>query len=355
MLTGLGHHLKSHPVMLKKTLLALICLPLSLTGTAAQLTATLQSGDNVTPFYGANALVEAHNAAVNGDIITLSPGIFNKVDITKSITIIGSYGFGDDTSKCSQLATSSSTTYIKADNVTLEGIRAYCIGIKGADNVNICRSEITYLSDSENGEKKYHDNTILTDCLIRRHDAMSLSKNMVIRNCCVNHFEDCNQSANLALIENCNIPIFHQYDYGSVKQPYAIYRNCFLGLFKLTGGTVTPTLSFSSPTELHDIYFYQNFFYSSTSSNTISYSITYGSCSRSGIHNLSTARKYNVLSDSGVYQYGSFQSTTYNNVVFGPKDHKSYPATPSITSSQIDTETDAEGKLHVKISATARD
>lgn len=357
MLTGLGHHLKSHPVMLKKTLLALICLPLSLTGTAAQLTATLQSGDNVTPFYGANALVEAHNAAVNGDIITLSPGVFNHADITKSVTIIGSYGFGEDTSKCSQLTTSTYTTVIKADNVTLEGIRANSIDIKGADNLNISRSEITYLSDSENGEKKYHDNTILTDCLIGGyHGAMSLSKNMVIRNCCINFFADCNESANLALIENCNIPIFHVWDRSGYKQPYAIYRNCLLGLYKWTSDSGSPSLNFNSPTELHDVYFYQNFYESSsTSAYAKPYSINYGSCSRTGVHDPGTARKYGVKNDSNTYRYGSFQSTTYNNVVFGPNDHKSEPAIPAITSSQIDTETDAEGKLHVKISATARD
>ena len=340
--------------MLKKTLLALICLPLSLTGTAAQLTATLQSGDNVTPFYGANALVEAHNAAVNGDIITLSPGVFNKVDITKSITIIGSYGFGDDASKCTQLATDSYPTYITADNVTLEGIRASNIDIKGADNLNISRSEISILTDSENGEKKYHDNTILTDCLIRYyHEAMSLSKNMVIRNCSINYFADCNQSTNLALIENCNIPVFHRYNRSFYKQPYAIYRNCFLGLYKWDDSDAS--LNFNSPTELHDVYFYQNFFYSSSSPYSKPYTINYGSCSRTGIQNLSTARKYEVKNDSNTYRYGSFLSTTYNNVVFGPKDHKSEPAIPAITSSEIDTETDAEGKLHVKISATARD
>ena len=52
--------------------------------------ATLQHNDTITGvFYGQNAFVSAHNAAVNGDIITLSSGTFNNCTISKSITIRG--------------------------------------------------------------------------------------------------------------------------------------------------------------------------------------------------------------------------------------------------------------------------
>ena len=360
MLTGLGHHLKSHPVMLKKTLLALICLSLSLTGTAAQLTATLQSGDNFTPFYGANALVEAHNAAVNGDIITLSPGEFKTDHITKSVTIIGSYGFGEDTSKCTKLIT---CFRIVADNVTLEGIRTDSIRIWAADNITISRSSINCLLEKKNnfdGGKLYHNNTILTDCLISSHQALYRSTNMVMRNCCINCFEDCNKKDNLALIENCNIPLFHKYNDDRYRQPYAIYRSCFLGLYKKNSSPFNPVLSFDAPTEFHEVFFYQNFVGTSGSSDAKYYNLSFGSCMCSGIYNFTYVHKFNVTTDSEVGMYGSFSNTTYKNIAgeeisFGPKDHKSEPAIPAITSSQIDTETDAEGKLHVKISATARD
>ena len=51
--------------------------------------ATLQHGDDMSAFYGANALVEAHAAATDGDIITLSSGTFNQTTITKAITLHG--------------------------------------------------------------------------------------------------------------------------------------------------------------------------------------------------------------------------------------------------------------------------
>ena len=58
--------------------------------------ATLKHNGNISVYYGANAFVEAYNAATNGDIITLSDGTFNSplsgnnpAPITKGITLRG--------------------------------------------------------------------------------------------------------------------------------------------------------------------------------------------------------------------------------------------------------------------------
>lgn len=51
--------------------------------------ATLNHDGAVSVFYGATALKEAHEAAVHGDVITLSSGNFVAVDITKAITLRG--------------------------------------------------------------------------------------------------------------------------------------------------------------------------------------------------------------------------------------------------------------------------
>lgn len=68
-------------------------MPLATVGFAAQLTTTLQSGDRITPFYGVNSFKEALSAAVDGDIITLSTGAFNATEVSKGVTIIGTYAF----------------------------------------------------------------------------------------------------------------------------------------------------------------------------------------------------------------------------------------------------------------------
>ena len=56
---------------------------------AQSLIATLQHGDTISTYYGANAFVQAHDAAQTGDIITLSNGTFTATTITKAITLRG--------------------------------------------------------------------------------------------------------------------------------------------------------------------------------------------------------------------------------------------------------------------------
>lgn len=334
--------------MFKRIILALVCLSFTISGFAAKLTATLQSGDKVTPFYGDSAFVKAYNAAVNGDIITLSPGEFKATNIEKSITVIGTYAFSDDLSKSTQF----SSIIISENDVTLEGIRLNYAYIKGTDNLTINRCYIYELNDNEKTGHKYHNNTILTDCYISRYYAMSLSQNTVLRNCSVGEFYDMNETGNLALIENCNVTKFAYFGAGlefNYKRPYAIYRNCQLGLYKTSQSSTKPSLSFSAPSEFHNNCFectYQ--FYNSDYAK--SWSIDYGSATHSG------DIRRNTYSSSECYPTkGSFSPYTKDGVSYGSVNHKAYPAIPSVTSSEIDTKTDANGNLHVKITATAND
>lgn len=74
---------------MKKTILLAIATLFATVSYAQQQLATLNHNDSITVFYGASALSQAHAAAVNGDIITLSPGKFNSMTIQKAITIRG--------------------------------------------------------------------------------------------------------------------------------------------------------------------------------------------------------------------------------------------------------------------------
>ncbi len=92
---------------MKKNILLLLAIFLaSVASYAQQATATLNHNDTITTFYGIGALVEAHNSAAPGDVITLSSGQFTAPTITKdNLTIIGAGMDGDairmepDTSK----------------------------------------------------------------------------------------------------------------------------------------------------------------------------------------------------------------------------------------------------------------
>ena len=60
------------------------------------LLATLNHKDTISTFYGSQAWKNAHDAAANGDVITLSSGTFLAVHIPKAITVRGA-GMGLDT------------------------------------------------------------------------------------------------------------------------------------------------------------------------------------------------------------------------------------------------------------------
>lgn len=76
-----------------------LCL-VTLSGKAqSSLLATLHHGGEISTFYGASALEDAHAAAASGDVITLSAGNFLATDITKAVTLRGA---GMDTDSATQ-------------------------------------------------------------------------------------------------------------------------------------------------------------------------------------------------------------------------------------------------------------
>jgi len=68
--------------MKKRIVFAIIAVISGTMGMLAQtaLVATLSHGNDVLTFYGTNAFIEAYNAAVEGDCITLSSGVFEGID-----------------------------------------------------------------------------------------------------------------------------------------------------------------------------------------------------------------------------------------------------------------------------------
>lgn len=78
-------------IMKKSFLLFVAIMLMSVTSALAQtsLVATLSHGGKLSTYYGADALGEAYDAAVDGDVITLSSGGFKSITVSKAITIRG--------------------------------------------------------------------------------------------------------------------------------------------------------------------------------------------------------------------------------------------------------------------------
>lgn len=83
---------------MKRTLLLICTLFCANVLFAQEQLATLKHNGNISVYYGANAFVEAHNAASNGDTINLSDGNFNSVTVRKSLVVRGS-GANADTAR----------------------------------------------------------------------------------------------------------------------------------------------------------------------------------------------------------------------------------------------------------------
>ena len=135
------------------------------------LVATLNHGEAVSVFYGASALAEAYDAATHGDVITLSNGTFNSVDIAKNITVRGA-GM-DETGPCTRI-NGDFNLYGVPDSVdatghlTLEGVyhdgdiyyttrdSTYTSPIKNAHFVKCRLNKINYY---------YHKNDVLQNAV----------------------------------------------------------------------------------------------------------------------------------------------------------------------------------------------
>lgn len=76
---------------MKKLFLSLITVLIGTMSMQAQddLVATLNHGSTISTFTGGDALAQAYEAAVDGDVITLSPGVFTGVNMDKAIILRG--------------------------------------------------------------------------------------------------------------------------------------------------------------------------------------------------------------------------------------------------------------------------
>ncbi|MBR4729108.1 MAG: hypothetical protein IK075_02475 [Prevotella sp.] len=108
---------------MKKVLLSLVAMMVATTSFAQNtVVASLSHEGETTMFYGVGALQKAVNAAVSGDIISLSNGTFNATNITKAITLRG-VGIDNDNPTYIDGVFSINVSEEGTNRFTMEGIR----------------------------------------------------------------------------------------------------------------------------------------------------------------------------------------------------------------------------------------
>ena len=328
------------------------------------LTATLQQGDVMTPFYGVNAFQEAYNAAQDGAVITLSSGKFNDVaTISKEITVIGAYAFATDNSERTLLG----TTVIAANNVKFEGIyfsNKVTLGISSSKTIANCTLKRCWI---ESLYSYYiHENTLIDQCVVKTEQAMPKSKNYCIKNSTIGYFLALNSNTNIAYITNCVVWEFVSYTYSTSSKkyiedphhnrPYAIYKNNYLGIYKNENSEKIITLY--SPSEYYNNLFCQNFMkpdFPDSEPNSFLHFVTISYASGcANNNNIKGNQKFEKF-----YEYPAHPIDAplgSDGTVVGPyggTGFSEYPAIPRIISKSIDSNSNAEGKINVKITVKA--
>ena len=248
-----------------------------------------------------------------------------------------------------------SGTTVNADNVTLEGI--YFTGNVVLGNINNCHikrcridGSLSYKSDT------VHTNTLIDQCVIYCESAMSTSRNYCLKNSTIHYFAYSSSSEHIAYITNCYICVFAKCNNSNYAQPYAIYKNCVLGMDISNIGTSEKY--FYSPSEFYNNYFYRITSYSSNYTNYPYKEYFYNGCLNNGNTNSGDKSAYVRKPFTGNYIINSFNQTGDDGTpigITGGSGFSPYPSIPRITSKQIDSKTDSEGKLNVKITVSTEE
>ena len=186
------------------TLLAVTALP-SLA--QSSLVATLVHDGNISTYYSANALKDAYNAAVDGDIITLSAGTFNATDITKRITIRGA---GCELDKNPTIL--SGQFEIKdgdgnlEQQILMEGIHANYFNCRSLTNATFLKCEFATSETNIGGPNliRFLNNVNFIQCIIS--NLSSAGPDIItLNNCVIDNFRSNTATGTVIEINNCVI------------------------------------------------------------------------------------------------------------------------------------------------------
>lgn len=330
---------------MKKLFFSLVAATMATTATFAQntLVATLSHDENVTMYYGAYALRDAYNAAVSGDVINLSGGAFQSVDIKKALTLRGS---GIDAQDPTIIVNDFTFDIPNTDTgrMSMEGIRcANMVSLKST------LTNALFLKCMFNQMQEYYSEkitAIFADCKVTGNFYLNGDCSIQFINSLVNNFENSSSYNSTASFLNCIVS-------PAYGQPYRIQKsqlkNCIIHSTDPDDWDSLPRSSVASNCVAIG-YDYDDFFEdspASTGCKTSSYAEMFktftGTYSDTETFELTDAAKTEILGTDGkeVGMYG------------GVLPYTSTPSYPQITKMNVANKTTADGKLSVEIEVSA--
>ena len=211
-----------------------------------QLVATLKHGDTTRLFYGGTALQQAHDAAEDGDMITLSSGTFNALTMNKAITISG-VGMGrqgaellDSTVIRGQIVVEEMADPTK--KIIFEGLQLdsyFNLGVVKNFECRKCR--LSYCSPFGG---TIGDGSRLTFIGCRINEFMCSNEcELSFLNCIVNNPYPDNDASSFNF-QNCIVIMPHnRYEWTTSGMKYSVFNNCVLFAAKADYGKTLPQTS----------------------------------------------------------------------------------------------------------------
>ena len=194
--------------------MALVAMCVTTAKAQSSLLATLNHEGTITTFYGTTALQKAHESAADGDVITLSSGTFQSVNITKAVTLRGA-GMVLDAATQTEPTVLANNFSIEiseetTQRLTIEGIYTnQTVDIKKLKNAMFLKDRFNYINagvyngqnatdltfihckiaDSYRGVNENYNSALFQNCIIRIIDGYNYSfKNCILGNTNTNHF-----------------------------------------------------------------------------------------------------------------------------------------------------------------------
>lgn len=352
-------------IAMKKLLLtfvALVCATVSYA--QGSLLATLSHDGQISAYYGASALKAALEAATDGDVITLSSGQFNAVDITKAITLRGAgMSVSNDSTNTHESTIIQGNFQINlADSlqgrIIMEGLYVngnvtYVGTLKNAQFLKCRFNGLRY----SNGKIT---NTSFIHCRFADFCVIAAKSNASFINCVVNGIEQYNTTSS---IEMANCFVHFSSSCSDATPRYCLntyFKNCILTYYMYgfnSSYCCLPTSctaynciglgSFSS--NIFNDIAYKN--------NTNTWIGSNGSTIFKTYKDFNTT---NLISDSETFELTDEAKAKYLGVdgtqvgIYGGNlPYNEQPSTPQITKCNVAAKSTADGKLSVDIEVKA--
>ena len=329
---------------MKKLFFSLVVAMIATTATFAQtsLVATLTHGDDVSMFYGTHALRDAYNASISGDVINLSSGSFQAVDINKAVMLRGA---GIDAASPTFISGNFTIEIPTEDTgrLSMEGINCtgqmYMEGTFSNAYFLKCKYEhISFYSDSN------IKNIMFADCKITDHIVLYGATTAQFVNSYVSGIST-DQYLSAAFV-NCVIRPYGGYDFSSIGCSQLL--NCILVGIDASGYSLPSTSSATNCVLVGTNYniFSQN----AANTNCIS-GVSYADMFVDYTGEYTDAQTFELTSTAQTTYLGT--DGTQVGLYGGLLPYTSTPSYPQITTMNVANKTTADGKLSVEIEVSA--